>query len=143
MSAISIIYSIFTIFVRPFKILEFNIVMTMLELAMTVHWIILWVKKDDPIILQIVDVSLFGAIAAYFGVWRTWKTLYKWYYWLKLGKLPPRPQKAVIGSADLNSSSSKLLSNKSMITETPLKDEGGPPPTHLVINNNLMTQTLH
>ncbi len=77
MTAISIIYSIFTIFVRPFKILEFNIVMTMLELAMTVHWIILWVKKDDPIILQIVDISLFGAIAAYFGVWRTWKTLYK------------------------------------------------------------------
>lgn len=91
MIGLGIIYLIYAIFVRPFKLLEYNIAMGMLELAITVHWIVLWVKKDDPLILQIVDLSLFGATAAYFGVWRTFKSLYKWYYWIKLGKLPPRP----------------------------------------------------
>lgn len=101
MTGIGTIYSLYAIIVRPFKIFEYNIAIGMLELAMTLHWIVFWVTKD-PMILQTLDVSLFGTTAAYFGMWRTWKSLYKWYYWIKLGKLPPRPQKAVIGREDLN-----------------------------------------
>ena len=91
--------------------------------------------------MQSLDIALFGVTALYFGVWRTWKGLFKWYHWIKLGKLPPKPQQVTMG-IDLNSSSSKLLSNKSLTTETPLKEEAGPPPSHQAMNNNLMTQTL-
>lgn len=50
MTGIGTIYSLYAIIVRPFKIFEYNIAIGMLELAMTLHWIVFWVTKN-PMIL--------------------------------------------------------------------------------------------
>jgi hypothetical protein len=50
MTGLSLIYLIYAVIVRPFKILEYNITVGMLELAMTVHFIVFWASKD-PMIL--------------------------------------------------------------------------------------------
>ena len=50
MTGLGSVYMIYAIIVRPFKILEYNITMGMLEFAMTVHFIVLWPSKD-PMIL--------------------------------------------------------------------------------------------
>jgi hypothetical protein len=50
MTGLSTMYLIYAVIVRPFKILEYNITIGMLELAMAVHFIVFWASKD-PMIL--------------------------------------------------------------------------------------------
>jgi hypothetical protein len=39
----------------------------------------------------VTDLALFGVLCLYVGIWDTAKSLHKWYYWIKLGKLPANP----------------------------------------------------
>jgi hypothetical protein len=105
-------------FFRPFKLIVINLEAALFEIILGGHFIIMYItfiqtSADNVTPILIYDVAAFGAFTILL-ILDTGRTLYKWCYWRKTGKLPSKKRdyrKKIPVTSD--TSSFNLLTDKS------------------------------
>ena len=95
LTLLQLLLALYLTFVRPFRLMMFNLIASTLELLLTGHFLLFYFLQtaaqyshyEQTRYLQVYDVLAMTMVFAMM-CYDTVISLYKWYHWTKTGKLP-------------------------------------------------------